>query len=197
MDRETKLDTCTKCNSTHVKTYTLPYYVENLHGIRIGINDCVIKTACYLCKKEMISIPDINGLVSAAAVARIMHSTKLNGTEIKFLRKAIKLPSKDLAKIMGIRPETVSRWEGSGEQQIGYSEEKIFRILVGNKLKNELQEDDKAPAVEYDHMTIIKMAINPIRPPGNAPLLKFARVKMKLKNQKIQDIWDESEFKAA
>ncbi len=197
MDQETKLDICPKCNSTHVKTYTLPYYVENLQGIRIGINDCVIKTACYLCKEEVISIPDINGLVSAAAVARIMHSTKLNGAEIKFLRKAIKLPSKDFAKIMGIRPETVSRWEGSGEQQIGYSEEKIFRILVGNKLKNELQEDDKAPAVEYDHMSIIKMAINPIRPSGNAPLLKFARVKMKLKNQKIQDLWDELESRAA
>lgn len=165
--------------------------------MRIGINDCVIKTACYVCKKEVVSIPDIKGLVSAAAVARIMHSTKLNGPEIKFLRKAIKLPSKDFAKIMGIRPETVSRWEGNGEQQIGYSEEKIFRILVGNRLKKELHEDDKAPAVEYDHMAIIEMAINPIRPSGNAPLLKFARVKMKLKNQKIQDLWDELEFKAA
>jgi len=174
----------------------LPYHVENLFGVPIGVNGCVIKTACYLCKKEAITIPDVQGLIAAAAVARIMLPTKLNGTEIKFLRKSIKLSSKDFAKIMGIRPETVSRWEGNGEQQIGYAEEKIFRILVGTMLKKE-PHDDKAPAVDYDHMAIVEMAINPIRPSGDVPLVKFARIKMKFNNRKAQDLWEELESKAA
>jgi len=197
LNQETKFGTCHKCSSTQVKTYTLPYHVENLLGMRIGVNDCAIKTSCYICKEEVITIPDVKGLITTVAVARIMLPTKLNGLEIKFLRKAIELSSKGFAKIMGIRPETVSRWESNGEQKIGYSEEKIFRILVGNKLKKEPQDGDKAPAVDYDHMAIVEMAINPIRPSGNVPLLKFARVRMKLKNKKAQDLWDELESKAA
>jgi DNA-binding transcriptional regulator YiaG len=167
----------------------LPYHVENLLGVPIGVNGCAIKTACYLCKEEATAIPDAQGLIAAAAVARIMLPTKLNGPEIKFLRKTIKLSSKNFAKIMGIRPETVSRWEGDSEQQIGYAEEKIFRILVGNKLKKE-PHDDKAPAIDYDHMAIVEMVINPIRQSGNAPLVKFARIRMKLNNRKAQDFWE-------
>lgn len=196
MHPETKLGNCNKCNSTQVKIYTLPYHVENLFGVRIGVNGCAIRTACYLCKEEAITIPDVQGLIAAVAVARIMLPTKLNGPEIKFLRKTINLSSKDFAKIMGVRPETVSRWENDGEQQIGYAEEKVFRILVGNMLKKESHED-KAPTVDYDHMAIVEMAINPIRPSGNAPLLKFARIRMKFNNRKAQDLWEEFESKAA
>jgi hypothetical protein len=57
--------------------------------------------------------------------------------------------------------------------------------------------DDTAPAVDYDHMAIVEMAINPIRPSGDVPLVKFARIKMKFNNRKTQDLWEELESKAA
>jgi DNA-binding transcriptional regulator YiaG len=177
--------------------YAVPYHVENLLGMRIGINGGAIKIACYVCKVEVITIPDTKGLVAAAAVARVMLPTKLNGSEIKFLRKATGLSAKDFAKTISVRPETLSRWENSSEQQIGYSEEKIFRILVGDKLKNEPHGEGHALAIDYDHMTIIKMIINPIRPSGNSPLLKFERVNMKVENKKPQELWDESRPKVA
>lgn len=78
----------------------------------------------------------------------------------------------------------------NGKQQIGYSEEKIFRILVGDKLKNNPPHgENHALAIDYDHMAIIKMDISPIKPLGNAPLLKFERVNLKVENKKPQDLW--------
>ena len=197
MDQKLKSGNCPKCGSMHVKMYAVPYHVENLLGMRIGINGGAIKVACYVCKDEVITIPDTKGLVAAAAVARVMLPTKLNGSEIKFLRKATGLSAKDFAKTISVRPETLSRWENNGEQQIGYSEEKIFRILVGNKLKNDPHGESHALAIDYDHMAIVKMVINPIRPSGNTPLLKFERVNLKIENKKPQELWDESESKVA
>ena len=177
--------------------YTMPYHVETLYGMRIGINGGAIKVACYVCKIEVITIPDVKGLVAAAAVARVMLPTKLNGSEIKFLRKAAGLSAKDFAKTISVRPETLSRWENDGVQQIGYSEEKIFRILIGDRLKNDPQSEGHALAIDYDHMAIVKMAISPIRPSENTPLLKFERINMKVENKKPQELWDESETKVA
>lgn len=195
MDWELKSGDCPKCGSTHVKIYAVPYHVENLLGMRIGINGGATKIACYVCKEEVITIPDTKGLVAAAAVARVMFPTKLNGAEIKFLRKASGLSAKDFAKTISVRPETLSRWENNGEQQIGYSEEKIFRILVGDKLKNAPQSEGHALAIDYDHMAIVNMVINPIRPSENTPLLKFERVNLKVENKKPQELWDKSESK--
>ena len=45
--------------------YTMPYHVETLYGMRIGINGGAIKVACYVCKIEVITIPDVKGLVAA------------------------------------------------------------------------------------------------------------------------------------
>lgn len=197
MNEEKKSGTCPKCGSTHVKIYTVPYHVENIHGMRIGINSGAIKFACYICKEEITAIPDVTGLISAAAVARVMLPVKLNGAEIKFLRKAARLSAKDFAKTISVRPETLSRWESNGIQQIGYSEEKILRILIGDKLKNTAQEKNNALAIDYDYMAIVNMLITPIRPSGNTPLLKFERVNMKVENKKPQELWDESPSRAA
>jgi hypothetical protein len=46
-------------------------------------------------------------------------------------------------------------------------------------------------------MAIVKMVINPIRPSGNTPLLKFERVNLKMENKKPQELWDESGSKVA
>lgn len=197
MEKELKSGTCPKCGSSHVKKYVEPYHVENLLGMRVGINNGAIKFACYLCKIEAIHIPDAKGLVAVAAVARVMLPIKLNGPEIKFLRKVTGLSAKDFAKTISVRPETLSRWENTGEQQIGYSEEKIFRILVGDKLKHDPHNKDHTLAIDYDHMAIVKMVINLIRPSENIPLLKFERVNMKVENKKPQKLWSESVSKVA
>lgn len=187
---------CQVCGSNNATVETVPYHVEELVGMRVGVIESVEKAVCGACGEEVITIPDVNGLIAAAAVARVMLPTKLNGTEIKFLRKAIGMPAKNLAEILNVRPETVSRWENDATQQIGNSEEKLFRIIVGHDIKEKEGEEDKAPAVYYDERAILEMTINPFRVVGDAPLLNFERIKVKI-NQKTQEAWDGTELMAA
>src|SRR6266849_2127940 len=85
-----------------------------------------------------IIIPDIPGLEAAMAVARIADEFKLNGQEIKFLRRAIGVKAADLARFLDVTPETVSRWE-TGKEFISTNAERVLRMRVYNTLK------DKAP----------------------------------------------------
>jgi transcriptional regulator with XRE-family HTH domain len=51
-----------------------------------------------------------------------------NPKEIKFLRKELHLKSKELARALGVAPETVSRWENN-KSPISESEDRLFRTL--------------------------------------------------------------------
>lgn len=186
---------CQVCGKNEATVIRVSYHVEDLLGMRVGVSNCVEKAVCKACGEEVITIPDVNGLIAAAAVARVMVPTKLNGTEIKFLRKAIGISAKKLAEILKVRPETVSRWENDDTQQIGNSDEKLFRIIVGHSIKD--GEEDKAPAMDYSEREIIEMNFNPLRVVDDAPLLNFARVKVKINNKKIQEAWDDTELMAA
>ena len=46
-------------------------------------------------------------MTAAALVARGIR----NGTEFKFVRKVVGLKATEVAELLGVRPETVSRWE--------------------------------------------------------------------------------------
>ena len=150
------INTCQMCGSDQVSVQIVPKHVEDLIGIRVGIVNCVEKAVCKACGEEIITIPDANGLIAAAAIARVMIPTKLNGSEIKFLRKAIMLQAKELARIMDLRAETISRWECDDLQKITSSDEKLFRMIVGFNLK---QAEDKAPGVNFDEKSILDMNI--------------------------------------
>jgi len=56
-------------------------------------------------------IPDPDGLIKAVAQARVLHPHKLVGPELKFLRTALGLRSKDLANAIAVSPEHMSRLE--------------------------------------------------------------------------------------
>jgi DNA-binding XRE family transcriptional regulator len=106
-------------------------------------------------------IPDMPGLVAAVSVARAKEPTKLNGREIRFLRKAIGFTAKELASDLDVSEETVSRWE-NGHLAIGNSVERILRWKVCKAL------EEKAPAIHWDDDEIVtRMEIVPVstRPP--------------------------------
>jgi DNA-binding transcriptional regulator YiaG len=54
--------------------------------------------------------------------------------EIRYLRKWLGLSSLDFALIMGVRPETVSRWESEdGKFPISPTADRLLRMLVSNE----------------------------------------------------------------
>jgi DNA-binding transcriptional regulator YiaG len=58
-----------------------------------------------------ISDAEWGRLEIAAACAVLSHAESINGDELKFARKAMGLRQPDLAALLDVAPETVSRWE--------------------------------------------------------------------------------------
>lgn len=183
---------CQACGS-NARESVEPYYVERFFGVHIGLINSIKKINCGSCGEETVTIPDVEGLIAAAAVYRCTVPIRLNGAEIKFLRKSIEMSAKELAKILDSRPETVSRWE-TDKEPIKASNEKLLRLLVGNLLKG--GEHDAAPAIDFDEQEIINMNIIPVRAVQDNPIMSFERTMMKVEKKK-QMTWDESEQKKA
>jgi len=76
-----------------------------------------------------IIIPDPEGLMKAVAQCRILHTQKLNGQELKFLRSALGLKSKELANQIAVTPEHMSRLE-SGDKVLSPQSEMLVRIFT-------------------------------------------------------------------
>ncbi len=181
----------TKCQVCGLPTQenTADYYVEDLTGIHVGLVNAAKIATCQSCGEETVTIPDVEGLIAAAAVCRVMIPIKLNGAEIKFLRKVMEYSAKELSEILDVRPETFSRWEND-KDQMPVLAEKVFRGLVGGFIKE--GEVDKAPAVDYDRQAINLMNITQLRLVSDQPLMNFERIKVKVEKKK-QEAWDGTE----
>jgi putative zinc finger/helix-turn-helix YgiT family protein len=84
---------------------------------------------CPNCGEYEVVIPRIEELDRTIGRAVISKPSKLSGAEIRFLRKYLDLSGVDLARKMGTKPETVSRWE-SDKQPMGAQADRLLRLMV-------------------------------------------------------------------
>lgn len=75
------------------------------------------------------TIADLTGLYKAVVQTRVQNLRKLNGAELKFIRRVVGLQAKTVAQKIDITPEHLSRCE-AGAKTLSGSSEKIFRALV-------------------------------------------------------------------
>ena len=172
---------CTECGATVVKTTILPEYEIDLGGLRVKLVNAVIREVCEACGDATIEIPDIGGLARVAAMARALLPLRLNGEEIRFIRKALDMNGREFAQAMELTPETVSRWE-NGVPGVGGYVEKLLRHNVCALLHS------KTPAIVYDPVSITHMRI--INTPEGfvLPTLEFRRVLVKDKRD-TEETW--------
>ncbi len=78
--------------------------------------------------KEIV-VPNPQALVKAVAQARALHPHKLNGAELKFLRTAMGIKAKDLAKAVALTPEHYSRCE-SDKTVLSPQSEMLIRVFT-------------------------------------------------------------------
>lgn len=92
---------------------------------------------CSKCREEEVSIPNIEGLHRCIAQTIATRRTLLSGAEIRFLRKFLGYSGRDFAGLLGVAPETVSRWENE-KQPLAPGVDRAMRLLAlyGQQVEN-------------------------------------------------------------
>jgi DNA-binding transcriptional regulator YiaG len=99
----------------------LPVLLENIDMID-----------CKECGTTEPIIPDMNGLMHVIAFAVIAHPCKLNGGEVRFLRKYLGMNGEEFARLVDIDRTTLSKWENN-QQDVGKHSDRLIRFLVVSK----------------------------------------------------------------
>jgi putative zinc finger/helix-turn-helix YgiT family protein len=87
---------------------------------------------CPQCGEYEVAIPQIDDLHKAMAQALIRKTSRLDAAEIRYLRKYLGWSGADFATHMGMKPETISRWETSVEP-IGPTADRLLRLMVATR----------------------------------------------------------------
>lgn len=182
------MDTCTKCGSSDVNLTLLPEYQYDQFGISATLCYSVIQPTCNHCKHTVNIIPNEEGLDAALALVRVLSPIKLNGDELRFIRKVMGLQASVVAKQVEMSAENYSRLE-NGHNPINERTEKLFRFNAVIELQ------EKAPAIDADIKSLRTMQLNPFRE-GQKPI-ELTAVLFKEANTKKQKAWDKCELKAA
>lgn len=171
---------CTECGA-EMERFIKPEHIEDLGGVVVRIHNAVLVERCLKCGEEESTIPDMKGLVCAAALLRALNPVRLSGKEIKFVRRALGMTQRAFAAKVDVKVETVSRWENE-VQGCGAFTEKTLRHNVCALLHAH------APAISYDPLSIVNMTFEASR--RLDPIeLERATVKM-IPSERGSKAWD-------
>ena len=109
---------------------------ENYRYLACGLPNVTLKGVevrrCGTCGDHEVVIPRIEKLHEVLAMAIVKQEARLSGAEVRFLRKQLGYSGADFARLIGVSPETVSRWENDKET-MGPSAERLLRMFVVHK----------------------------------------------------------------
>lgn len=99
-------------------------------GLDVVLHD-VETRRCPECGHDEVVIPRIEELHRTIARAISQRPARLEPDEIRFLRTYLGYSSMDFAALLGVTPETVSRWERKSKpQKMGKVAERLLRMLA-------------------------------------------------------------------
>ena len=142
---------CLECGATMKISHKDHLYVE------CGLPNIVLLglefRSCPRCGEEERVMPRIAVLHRTIAEAVAEKLARFTGAEIRFLRKHLGWSGEDFAEVMGVRQETVSRWE-TEKERMGVSAERLLRLMA-LRLR---------PVGEYPNEKLAKVAKEDPRP---------------------------------
>jgi putative transcriptional regulator len=124
---------CSMCGSKlNIEKKTLFHYTNcGLPKIYLkGIQS--MKCSNKSCGEEEVTIPNIEELHQLLAEKIAGQSNVLLPEEIRFLRTHLGFSGVDFSKVIGVSPETVSRWE-KGSVNMKEATERLLRVLILTK----------------------------------------------------------------
>jgi hypothetical protein len=156
------------------------YYAKSLGApFKVYLSNGVKKKRDQKTGKIVTDISDLPGLIAAVVRARVLHPRKLSAPDLKFIRTALCLKSKDLAAAIDQTKEHYCRCE-SGQKTMSVTAEKVYRAnaylaslwrdkTLRNAVRQQQQEQEKkippekaAKALEEFQKLFLEMKINPV-----------------------------------
>ncbi len=101
----------------------------------VYLEDAVKETRSENCDYvDSVESPNLEGLIAAVAVARVLNPLKLRGTEIRYLREALEMTGQEMGeKVVKVLPFQISKWENNKEP-IGAQSETLLLLFVVDEL---------------------------------------------------------------
>lgn len=118
---------CVQCGETSM-TSARENYAYKASGLPVTLVNVEVRR-CKACGESMVAIPKIEQLHRTIAGAVISKRSRLTAAEIRFLRTHLGWSGSDFARHMGVKPETVSRWE-NGHDQMSPSADRLLRLMI-------------------------------------------------------------------
>jgi len=114
---------------------------------------------CDVCDNEDPIIPSINELHALIADALISKPARLDGKELRFLRKFLELSAREFAKLIHVNPSTLSKWE-NGEDPVGPQSDLLVRALIAAKGEENFTDLIKKLEALDDEVSALDIIIN-------------------------------------
>ncbi len=130
---------CANCGQVaHIVRSSYEFDESGLPVTLLGIQ--VIR--CKRCGTTDPIIPAMDQLMQVIALAVINMPDRLEGKEVRFLRKYLGMTGQVFASIIGVDKSTVSRWEND-QDPVGQPSDRVIRMVamsLGNGLEEQLKE---------------------------------------------------------
>jgi transcriptional regulator with XRE-family HTH domain len=176
---------CKTCGNK-AKSQIIHEYHADLLGspFVVILLDSVEEEVCESCGKNIkVTIPDPEGLLYMVSTARALHPRKLNGAEIKYLRKVLGWKGKDAANKLEMSVENFSRVE-NGAKLLSPQSEKLFRISI---ISEGLKQKDVAPDVAEKVSKLLNIKIESIWSSDDLPEFRFTHVHAESSPQDVDE----------
>lgn len=102
------------------------------HYKECGLDDVYLVNVrictCANCDEELVCIPAMPQLHTGIGEELLKKDSRLNGKEIRFLRKNMGLKAVELQEYLGVDNATISRWE-HGNQKITPPHDRLLRMV--------------------------------------------------------------------
>ena len=158
------MDKCPQCNHRMKASMDKPYHYREC-GFEGVFLSGIVQSRCPVCDEEVVTVPNIKGLHLAIARHLVCKEEMLTGDEARFLRKELKLKSKDMAATLSMKPETYSRWENE-KQAVSSTCDKELRLIY---ILNATEEEGRVLHKDIRGM-MTAMAARPVSEPKRIEL---------------------------
>jgi len=120
-------ETCSNCGAA-ADLVRGPYRFDE-SGLKNVVLLGVEMIRCPKCGNQDVALPRVNKLVRALALAVVSKPYRLNGNEVRFLRKYLGMSGEGFARLLHVEKTTLSKWENDAPP-IGQQSDLLVRTVV-------------------------------------------------------------------